>query len=196
MCSAYTTTFDVCEFVCVCECVCMCSRCAAVSYLRLCHRYVRSLKARPNDHYYHKHISNSRPSERFKLQFASALSCVYVCMYVCMQLTFSCRLLFLFLLIFCTLSFRTRSRQFIVHFISLHLISQIPKRTTFYFPAIAVEPTSPSLSLSLSLSLFLSFSLFCLSLPSVAPTMWISRRSLFSATRIAVGLSNCIWLCR
>lgn len=79
--SAYTTSLDE------CVCVCVCSRCAAVSYLRLCHRYVRSLKARPNDHYYHKHISNSNPSESFKLQLASALSCIYiyifVSMYVC-----------------------------------------------------------------------------------------------------------------
>lgn len=77
--SAYTTSLDE------CVCVCVCSRCAAVSYLRLCHRYVRSLKARPNDHYYHNHISNSNPSESFKLQLASALSCIciYVSMYVC-----------------------------------------------------------------------------------------------------------------
>lgn len=145
--------------------VCVCSRCAAVSYLRLCHRYVRSLKARPNDHYYHKHISNSNPSESFKLQLASALSCIYVyiCIYVCMQLTFSCRLLLLLLLfIFCTLSFRTRrSRQFIVHFISLHLISRIPKRTTFYFPAIAIVSLFLSLSLCLSLCVTLSLVSLC-----------------------------------
>lgn len=172
--------------------MCMCSRCAAVSYLRLCHRYVRSLKARPNDHYYHKHISNSRPSERFKLQFASALSCVYVCMYACMHAAYVLLPFVVFVL------------AYILHFVFSYSLTSVHR--TFHFTSFNFSDTKTNnvlfscycrrANVSLSVSLFLSFSLFCLSLPSVAPTMWISRRSLFSATRIAVGLSNCIWLCR
>lgn len=156
VCVAYTTTFDVCELVCVCVCVCARAALLFLIYVFVIGMFAHSKRA----------LTTTTTTSTFPIRdplSASSCSshrlcraCMYVCMRVCMQLMFSCRLLFLFLLIFCTLSFRTRSRQFIVHFISLHLISQIPKRTTFYFPAIAVEPTSPSLSLSFSLFEFFS----------------------------------------
>lgn len=95
----------------------------------------------------------------------------------------------------------------------LHFVFSYPPLTsvhrTFHFTSFNFSDTKTnnvlfscychrlSLSFALSLSLSVCDSLFGLSLPSVAPpTMLISRRSLFSATRIAVGLSNCIWLCR
>lgn len=144
--------------MCVCvQCIhydsrCMCNVSAHAALLFLIYVFVIGMFAHSMRALTTTTTTNTSPI-RDPLSASSCSSHRLCRAYVCMQLTFSCRLLFLFLLIFCTLSFRTRSCQFIVHFISLHLISQIPKRTTFYFPAIAVEPSSPSLSHSLSLSL-------------------------------------------
>lgn len=152
MCAVHTLRLSMC--VSLCACVCMCSRCAAVSYLRLCHRYVRSLKARPNDHYYHKHISNSRPSERFKLQFASALSCVYVC--VCMYAAYVLLPFVVFVL------------AYILHFVFSYSLTSVHR--TFHFTSFNFSDTKTNnvlfscycrrANVSLSISVSLSFSLF------------------------------------
>lgn len=128
MCAAYI-------FLRVCVCMCMCSRCCFLS--TSLSSYVGSLNARHN---YHCHISNPRPSVRFKLQSTSTLSSLFVPHSFCAG--WCCFCFALWLRVSCA------PRQFVVHFISLHLISQIPNRTAFAVVVTAARPHSPLISSS------------------------------------------------
>lgn len=153
VCVAYTTTFDVCELVCVCVCVCAHAALLFLIYVFVIGMFAHSKRA----------LTTTTTTSTFPIRdplSASSCSshrlcraCMYVCMYACMHAAYVLLPFVVFVL------------AYILHFVFSYSLTSVHR--TFHFTSFNFSDTKTNnvlfscycrrANVSLSVSLFLSF---------------------------------------